>query len=177
MTAPLTLIHTAEGHRATFDALAPARRLHHIVRPDWLDRARTGADADLGSELTATIRAAQGRVLCTCTTLGPLAEAAGATRVDWPMMQAAARLGGPVLMAYAVDSTLAPSGALLERAFEQAGKTLEVTLLDLTDLWTLFEDGDADGFADGIAARATRRPVLTSPELALRACLAPVAAR
>ncbi|MDF1857232.1 hypothetical protein [Pseudooceanicola sp.] len=48
-------------------------------------------------------------MICTCTTLGPAAEATGTTRIDRPMMQAAGR----IVMAYALDSTLAPSRDLL----------------------------------------------------------------
>ncbi len=193
-----TLFHTADTHRGTFDALAPDAGLTHVVRPDWLARAQDGMTPELEAEIIAAIRAADGPTLCSCSTIGPAAEMAGALRIDWPMMQVAARLGGPVLMAYALDSTRAPSQALLERAFAEAGKEAEITLLDLTDLWPLCIGGRRDDYADAIAARLavalaggdfacavlaqasmasaaariqTRVPVLTSPELALRALL------
>jgi hypothetical protein len=193
------LFHTADTHRGTFDALAPDAVLTHVVRPDWLARAQDGMTPDLEAEIVDAIRAAEGPTLCTCSTIGPAAEKAGALRIDWPMMQVAARLGGPVLMTYALASTRAPSQALLERAFAEAGKSCDVTLLDLTDLWPLCIGGKPADFADAIAARLavalterdyasavlaqasmaaaagrtqTRVPVLTSPELALRALLA-----
>lgn len=192
-----TLLHTAEVHRATFDAMAPG--LSHVVRPDLLNRAQGGIDAALADEIGAAVRAAGTPCLCTCTTIGEIAEAAGAIRIDRPMMQAAARIGGPVLMAYSLDSTRAPSRNLLEHAFAEAGKTAEIRLLDCTDLWPLFGADPADAFARAIAGRidaalaartaacvvvaqvsmagaaafvATATPVLTSPELALDALLA-----
>ncbi len=199
----LTLLHTAEVHRATFDALAariaPGAKLTHVVRPDWLARAQGGIAADLAAEIATEVAAAPGAVLCSCTTLGPVAGAAGATRIDAPMMALAARTGGPVLLAYCLDSTRAASRDLLAAAFAAAGKEAAIRQLDLGDLWPLFEAGDTEGFTRAIAGRVERAlgaapetgcvvlaqasmagaaealragvPVLTSPETALRAAL------
>ena len=199
----LTLLHTAEVHRATFDALAariaPGVRLTHVVRPDWLARAQGGIGDDLGCEIAAAIAAAPGAVLCSCTTLGPVAGAAGALRIDAPMMARAAQAQGPVLLAYCLQSTRAASRQLLQAAFAAEGKPDAVRMLDLGDLWGLFEAGDTEGFARGIAGRVEAAlraapdtgavvlaqasmagaagyieadmPVLTSPETALRAAL------
>lgn len=153
----LTLFHTADVHVATFDALAPAAQLTHIVRPDWLARAQGGIDAELRDEIATAIQAASGPVLCSCTTIGEAAEAAGATRIDWPMMQRAAQTeataAGPVLLVYCLDSTKEPSTTLLERAFAQLAAKPNIQPLPLTDLWPLFEAGDRDGFNDQIATR------------------------
>lgn len=201
----VTLFHTADVHRATFealcDAMAPGTELIHVVRPDWLARAQGGISAELDTDIAKTIAAADGPALCTCTTIGPVAEAAGAVRVDWPMMQAAARAGGPVVLAYCLNSTLAPSQALLQRALAEAETQAEVRLLDLGQCWPLFEAGDVAAFSSGIAEKIRQAvtaqggvgcvvlaqasmagaaevladlevPVLASPELALRAVLA-----
>ncbi len=200
----LTLIHTADVHCARFDRLrdriAPGVPLRHVVRADWLARAQDGIDAALEDEITQAIAGAGGAVLCTCTTLGPVAEAAGALRVDWPMMRAAAAAKGPVLMAYCLHSTYAPSLALLERALAEGGVVRKVYPLALPQYWPLFEAGQADAFdaviateiraavdaqgdvaavvlaqasMDGAAARLAdlRIPVLSSPEPALRALI------
>lgn len=194
----LTLLHTAEVHVETFRALAPGADLDQQVRADWLARAQGGIDAELRAEIAAAVAAADGPVLCTCTTLGPAAEEAGATRIDWPMMQEAARIGGPVLMAYCLESTADPSQALLRRAF--GPRDPQLTCLELGHHWPLFEAGDDAGFAAAIAADTVKAmgamdfacvvlaqasmagaaellrqrvtvPVLASPEIAVKALL------
>ncbi|SDE05976.1 hypothetical protein [Ruegeria marina] len=198
----LTLFHTAEAHRATFDTLtariAPDARLTHVVRPDWLARAQGGIDDDLRTEITKTIEAVPG-CLCTCTTIGTVAGAAGAVRIDWPMMQAAARSGGVVLLVFCLESTRIPSSDLLEEAFGQEGRPPRYHTLALQDLWPMYTAGDKDRFAQAIGSRIDSElallpdiacvvlaqasmadaagfsragvPVLSSPELALKAAL------
>ncbi|QIE45920.1 hypothetical protein G5B38_10480 [Pseudohalocynthiibacter aestuariivivens] len=200
----LTLLHTADIHRATFDTLrdriAPNATLHHKVRPDWLARAQNGIDASLEVEITAAVSAASGSVLCTCTTLGPTAAKAGAMVIDAPMMQAAAERGGTILMAYCLPSTRAPSLAALEAAIAKSANFARAHPLLIGGAWPLFEAGNGTGFAIRIAEAITQEaaeitnlgsivlaqasmlpaapllgglgaPVLTSPELALRAAL------
>ncbi len=201
----LTLIHTAETHRAAFDRLrdriAPGTALRHVVREDWLARAQGGIDDDLAREITDAIAATDGPVLCSCTTLGPVAETASALRIDQPMMREAAQSGGRVLMAYCLQSTEAPSLSLLQREMDRAGNDSGIEPLFLGQHWPLFEAGRTEEFAASIttsvreatanrndlgavvmaqasmAAAAERLtdlnvPVLASPELALRAALA-----
>ena len=195
----LRLLHTAKVHRATFDALrdqlAPGLVLEHDLRTDWLKRAQDGISPELAGEIERCVRAYNTPVLCTCTTLGSVAEAAGAVRIDGPMMQAAVRTGGPILMTYCLESTQQPSRALLDRAI--AGRAIEVRMLSLADLWPLFEAGELKCFAAEIATRVREEahdiacvvlaqasmagaaaylgdlemPVLSSPELAFRAML------
>jgi len=195
----LTLFHTAHVHADTFNTLAPNAELDQTVREDWLARAQDGIDEVLATEIASAIQAADGPVLCSCTTIGEIAEQAGATRIDWPMMQEAAKVGGPVLMVYCLDSTAKPSEALLRRAFGDSDPQL--TCLKLTRHWPLFEDGDSEGFARALAAdikaeldqtrygcvvlaqasmagatnvlqELTDVPVLASPEIAVRYLLA-----
>lgn len=201
----ITLLHTAKGHQATFDALrdqiAPGLTLQHIVRPDFLSRAQDAMTESLVSEITREIQRFPTPVLCTCTTIGPIAEAAGALRIDAPMMQAAADIGGPVLLVYCLESTRTPSLALLIRTLHTTKAPPPVRSLPLLHLWPLFVGGKTDEFARAIAtetraylsqhpdiavivlAQASMaggaahladltQPVLTSPEHALRAAIA-----
>lgn len=151
----ITLLHTAEIHRATFDRLrdriAPGLPLHHIMRPEFLSRAQEAMTDSLATEITREVQNAPGPVLCTCTTIGPVAEAAGALRIDAPMMQAAAQTGGAILMVYCLESTLAPSLALLTRALHTAANPHPARCLPLLHLWPLFAGGEHDGFARTIA--------------------------
>jgi len=173
MTLTLTLLHTAQVHPDTFDALrddtAPDAELNHLVRPDWLARAQGGIDAALEDEIAQAIAAARGPVLCTCTTLGPTAAAHGAIRIDQPMMTRAADIatatGGAILMVYCLDSTLVPSVALLDAALEATGKPAKVHTLSLGQFWPLFEAGQSGAFAAVIAA-GIRDAVPDVPNLA-----------
>ena len=201
----LTMLHTAQSHCATFDALrdriAPGITLHHVVHSDWLSRAQNGITPALAANIRDEIGRARGKVICTCTTLGAVAASAGALRVDWPMMQEAARLGGGIVLAYCLDSTWRPSFDLLDAALTEAGTSATVHPLMLGQYWPLFEAGETDAFCAVIAAELRQAapkfpdlcsivlgqvsmagaaplladlgvPVLSSPELALRAGLA-----
>lgn len=202
----MRLYHTSQLHVARFDALrdriAPGMALDHHVREDWLDRARReGLTEALASEIAGAMTEGPGRALCTCTTVGAIAEAAGAIRIDRPLMQAAAAIGGPICLAYCLDSTRGPSLDLLHDCLAQAGRAGPVVPLALPHRWPLFEAGALAGFAAGIAAdiRAhlathpdtlcvvlaqasmdgaaalsgdMRVPVLASPELAFHAAVA-----
>ncbi|MDU8927815.1 hypothetical protein RXV86_10510 [Alisedimentitalea sp. MJ-SS2] len=152
----LTLLHTSPVHVATFDALrdriAPGASLRHIVREDLLARAMDqGITPEIAAETTDLINSVQTPVLCTCTTLGTVAENAGATRIDRPMMRMAAERGGPVLMAYCLESTVEPSLSLLQEELARAGNPHPITPLFLPDAWPLFQSGNRTGFAHHIA--------------------------
>jgi hypothetical protein len=204
MTTPITLIHTAEIHRESFSALAarlaPDAKVMQHVRVDWLERARKhGVRQGLIDELAELIHAAPGPAICTCTTLGEAAAALGAIRVDAPMMAEAATAGGPILMVYALESTLKPSLAALEQALADAEHQTQVLPLFIGQFWPLFEAGEVQAFTACVAgavrdavehndvgcvvlAQASMaaaapllanlgKPVFTSPESALRAAL------
>jgi len=175
--------------------LAPDAVLHHVVRPDLLERAREdGVTDEIRAGLVAEF--GTGVTLCTCTTLGPAAEAAGAIRIDRPMMQAAARTGGRVLLVVVLQSTVDACRTLLADCIAQADTETEVETLLISEAWPLFEAGDMAGFNAAIADRVNATlnghsavvlaqvsmtdaaplvsgaPVLTAPEMALRAALA-----
>lgn len=194
----LTLLHTAEVHRCRFEAIrdqtAPDVALTHHVRETWLQEAQDGVSATLEAEIWGWVRAQDGPVLCTCTTIGAVAEAAGAVRIDRPLMQAAAKVGGPYVLAFCLESTRAVSAALLREA---AGDDADIRLLPLAEHWPLFEAGDLTGFQTSLAeairndaptegcvvlAQASMAgaaelledlpvPVLASPVIAFRAAL------
>lgn len=115
----LTLLHTADAHVDYFAALvgqmAQDIDLHQEVHAPWLARAQQG-DATLKADIAKTVAAhlQAGLVMCTCSTIGPMAEAAGALRVDRPMMAQAAHIGGTILLAYALASTREVSANLLQ---------------------------------------------------------------
>lgn len=164
----LALLHTSPVHGPVFDALRdrdhPGLELRHLVRPELLERARReGADAVVAEVAGAVGEAAAGAraVLCTCSTIGGAAEAAGARagvpvlRVDRPMAAAAARYGRVVVVA-AVASTLAPTADLIRDEARAAGSGApRVRTVLVEGAWERFEAGDRDGYLDAVARAVT----------------------
>ncbi len=155
----LTLLHTARAHIARFDALrdriAPDVKLTHVVRPDLLDRIRAEKkpSPDLKADIAALIDAAKGTVLCTCSSIGPVAERSGAIRIDRPMMEAAADRGRPICLAYTVRSTALVSGDLLAVSVARsANPGCVIRPLLIEDAWDAFEGGNQIAYAQLIAS-------------------------
>jgi len=203
----IALLHTSPVHIATFEALrdqiAPELTLTQAVREDLLENARTqGITQTLIDDVCTAIHSMQAPVICTCTTLGEIAETAGATRIDRPMMQQAAQTSGPILLVYALASTADTSRTLLQDALDAVENPAEIRTLDLGAGWPRFEAAEHTAFAACIAgavradvaqsgtgcvvlaqasmAAAAQNltdlgiPVLTSPEAALRAAISTI---
>ena len=155
--ARLTLLHTADAHvdyfAALVDQMAQDIDLHQEVHAPWLARAHQG-DATLKADIANTVAAPRqaGLVMCTCSTIGPMAEAAGALRVDRPMMAQAANIGGTILLAYALASTREVSANLLQDELQKTGRAAVVRPLDLSEFWPLFEAGERQAFRACVAA-------------------------
>lgn len=154
--ADIAFLHTSPVHVATFEALlreaCPGLTARHVVREDLLAEAqRVGLhDPALQAGLRQALDAAAAQaavVVCTCSTLGALAES-NATgrgvpvmRVDRAMADTAVRRGAPVLMVAAVKSTLQPTEALLRSSAERLGLPLVSRALWVEAAWPLFEAG------------------------------------
>ncbi|MYS31105.1 arylsulfatase, partial [Streptomyces sp. SID7804] len=103
----LALLHTSPVHVPVFDALRdehhPGLELRHVVVEELLDRARAAGPGAVADDVRRRVReAADGgarAVLCTCSTIGDLAERAAdgvgvpVLRVDRPMAGAAVAAG------------------------------------------------------------------------------------
>ena len=206
----LIFLHTAGVHVQTFDGLlreiSPGTQVRHVVREDLLALARdNGADsATVRRAMQTAVEeiSANAVVLCTCSTVGGVAEAAGAAagvsvhRVDRAMAERAVSIGADIVVAAALESTLAPTEALLIESAARAGTECRLTRLLVKDAWQFFEQGDFDGYLERIAGalqtvpscdvivlaqasmagaaercRGLQVPVLSSPRLGLEAAL------
>ncbi|MEU6982043.1 aspartate/glutamate racemase family protein [Streptomyces sp. NPDC046324] len=159
----LALLHTSAVHVPVFDGLRdrhhPELGLRHLVVEELLGRARVeGPEAVAGAVRDALAEAvADGAraVLCTCSTIGGVAERSAAElgvpvlRVDRPMAAEAAGADRIVVVA-SVESTLAPTLDLLRE--ESGDRTSFVTTLVVDGAWERFEAGDRDGYLDTVAA-------------------------
>ncbi|MEV7145328.1 aspartate/glutamate racemase family protein [Streptomyces sp. NPDC093084] len=164
----LALLHTSPLHVPVFDALRdedhPGLGLRHLVAPDLLARARAEGPEAVAPQVTAALERAAadgaGAVLCTCSTIGEVAERAAArvgvpvVRGDRPMAAAAVTAGPRVAVLATVESTLAPTLALIEDEARRANRPVRACVQVVADAWTRFEAGDVEGCARLVAAAA-----------------------
>ncbi|MFF7855178.1 aspartate/glutamate racemase family protein [Streptomyces sp. NPDC007904] len=164
----LALLHTSPVHVPVFDALRdeahPGLRLLHLVDEDLLRRARLAGPAAVAGDVRARVREAVDggarAVLCTCSTIGGVAEAAAAgagvpvLRVDRPMAGAAVAAGRRVTVLAALESTLRPTAALIEEEARRAGRPAQVRTVLVEGAWARFEAGDTDGYVRRVADAA-----------------------
>ncbi|MEV0738503.1 aspartate/glutamate racemase family protein [Streptomyces sp. NPDC050549] len=203
----LALLHTSPAHVPVFDALRDEDQqgleLRHFVDEELLARARregpeavTDAVRDVLEEAVAEGARA---VLCTCSTIGAVAESAGVgvgvpvLRIDRPMAAAAVAAGTRVVVAATLESTLGPTVALVEEEARRSGRPVAVRTLLVEGAWARFEAGDTEGcarlvadvvdtvtaadaivlaqgsMADAQHLTTTPVPVLSSPRLGLAA--------
>lgn len=163
----LLFLHTAAVHVQTFDRLLrqlrPQVRARHVVREDLLAAVEgNGADAPSVrasvADAVANLEANAGSVvLCTCSTIGGLAEAAAAStaariiRVDRAMAERAVALGPKIVVAAAIATTLAPTEALVLEAAARAGVSVRIGRLLVENAWPLFVRGDFNAYLERIA--------------------------
>ncbi|MFF3355818.1 aspartate/glutamate racemase family protein [Streptomyces sp. NPDC002917] len=163
----LALLHTSPVHVPVFEALRdadhPGLALRHLVHEDLLARARDAGPDAVRGEIVALLAGAVAEgataVLCTCSTIGAVAESAAESlgvpvlRVDRPMAAAAVTRDRVVVLA-AIDDTLPPTLALL--AEEAGNRCVDIRTVLVDGAWARFRAGDRDGYLDLVAAAADR---------------------
>lgn len=188
-------LHTSRRHSATFRDLVaellPDADVIEVVDELVLDQARRlgerdvrvlGAIADRLAELTdADV------VVCTCSTLGAVAERIGreagahVVRVDRAMVERAVELavGGRrrVAVLAALDSTVAPTLALFDEVMLATGASLEVDAHLIDGAWERFEAGDLEAYLDAIAHRLRAIAVDVDVIVLAQASMAPAVGR
>ncbi|WP_425839017.1 aspartate/glutamate racemase family protein [Streptomyces fractus] len=168
----LTLVHTSPVHVPVFDALRdadhPDLELRHVVREELLVRAGAEGPESVTGEVRALLEAAAAdgadAVLCTCSTLGAVAEGLAADvglpvlRVDRPMAARAVAEGERIAVVATLRSTFGPTVGLVEEEAGRAGRAVEVRTVFVERAWDRFLAGDRDGYLalvaeaiDGIA--------------------------
>jgi hypothetical protein len=151
----------------TFDRLAaelaPGVTLTHCIDESLLCNARQdGLTPVLAEQVATALRtlAAQGpRVaLCTCSTIGSLAEQQGqhlgllVLRVDRAMAARAVALGCRIVVVAALASTVEPTIALIMEEAQRAAREVGVLPAPCPWAWEAFETGDAAGYRSHVAA-------------------------
>lgn len=190
MPHDIAFLHTSPVHVPTFSRLmqelAPGLQVAHSVREDLLaDAQQEGVDSPglIGRVHAALADAASTGaplVVCTCSTLGGIAESSDGeagyrvTRIDRAMADLAARSGPRVLLVASVHSTLAPTAALLQSSARRLGVSLEIQSLVVADAWAHFQAGDHARYIDAVVAAVTEAAPAGTVVLA-QASLAPAA--
>lgn len=179
----IAFLHTSAVHVDTFQALvtglASDVTVDHVVREDLLRDARIlGADhADVSPLVTAAMSdaAAAGAavVVCTCSTIGGVAERADIAngvrvmRIDRPMADAAVAAGTRVLVVAALQSTLEPTVELIRDSAYRAGKAVVIERHWVATAWPLFEAGDTGAYVRALADDV--RALLPGPDVVVLA--------
>lgn len=169
-TPRIGFLHTSPVHVPTFDQLVadqlPGVRAVHVVDEQLLSHAReNGPDAvvdEVRRRLADLADKGADVICCTCSTIGGVAEdvagraklAASVFRVDRPMATRAVASGTRIAVIAALESTLAPTEALLREEATRNGATVTIELVTATGAWERFEAGDQRGYLDAITAAA-----------------------
>lgn len=174
----MVFLHTAPVHIATFDGLrdrfASDLAIRHVVREDLLERAI--AQGGVTPAVEAAVLAALSELatgdaqilVCTCSTLGPVAESFDADapipvmRIDRSMADNAVMLGNHVAVCGAVSTALISTMALLQSSAKDMDRA-NVTLIDhlFASAWKYFQQGDMDTYHREVA-RGLRGAALTA---------------
>jgi hypothetical protein len=187
----IAFLHTSPVHVPTFAKLmreaAPALRITHVVREQLLtDAQRDGTEsaALIGRIQRAMAEAgASGAavVVCTCSTIGGVAEAMDtggafrATRIDRAMADTAVKSGRTVLLVAAVESTLAPTAALLQLSAQRLGTNLRIEHLLVPDAWPHFLGGDQASYIGAIVRAVSEASAASKVVVLAQASMAPAA--
>jgi hypothetical protein len=161
-------LHTAQVHEAPFEALAreylPSAFTVHRVDPHALELARQdGASESVRAVVAAhlaELRAAGCEVvLCTCSTLGEVAEDLSGgglevIRIDRPMLRQAVALGPRIGVLVALTSTVEPTTRVLAEEAAEAGADITVEVSIAEGAWDAFLAGDVGAYHSGIAQAA-----------------------
>ncbi len=164
----LTFLHTAESNvtavGALMSELAPEIPTRHHLAPDLLAEAVkaakvTDAVAAGVRERLADAAAGAAVIVCTCSTIGAVAEAANGTlpvpvqRIDRAMAEAAVAKGSRILIAACVASTVGPTSDLVAKVAREAGRDVALRVVLIADAWPKFMAGDVQGYQAAIVER------------------------
>ena len=188
-TSVIAFLHTSDVHVATFDALrdrlAPDLKLHHEVRADLLQDMTPGGCCAPGflsgtrAVLTALAEPPTALVLCTCSTLGPLAEAIAEAenlpflRFDRPMADAAVAQADRIAVMGCLEGAVHATGLLISDAARRAGRQIDLQTCCYPELWDLFCDGALAAYHAAIAEQLAKVAATTDLIVLAQASMAP----
>jgi hypothetical protein len=186
----LAFLHTAPSNVETFrqlvEAIDPSVAGSHAVIEDVLARAvETGSVTDamrLETENAIRALADDGAtvVVCTCSTIGGVAEATTlpgvhVMRIDRPMAEQAVASGRRIVVAATLPSTLQPTIGLIRQVADRVGREVDIAESLCRDAWSHFERGDRLAYAQAITDSVTRACTPADIVVLAQASMAPAA--
>lgn len=172
MKSHLAFLHTTPVLVDTFDRLVEEANLElpvkHIVEDGFLTEAREKGisqdlDARIKDRIAAAIEEGARVVLCTCSTIGESAEGANdstdgiVVRVDRPMAEKAVEIGSRIIVAAALESTLAPTRNLILEVASARKEHIDLIGVLCDHAWSRLEEGDNEGYFSEIARKLKER--------------------
>jgi len=166
MCNAIAFLHTSEAHVETFDELmlntAPELQVIHLVDEKLLQDARhEGITQEIKTRIHSAMSKAASSdaavVVCTCSTIGSVAEQFEQSdefvsmRIDRAMADQSVKTGNRILVVAALESTLGPTRHLIESSAEKFGKRPAIELLCVRDAWSYFESGENEKYFRVIA--------------------------
>lgn len=163
----IAFLHTARpnielfsGLMARIDPSVPTR--HELLETVLQSAVGTGTVTDTMRQQTeAALRAladsGAALVVCTCSTIGGIAEAttlddgSRVMRIDRPMAEEAVASGRRIRVAATLPSTVRPTVALIEQVAAEMHLPVVIVEQLCEDAWPLFQQGDRAAYAQAIA--------------------------
>ena len=166
MKSHLAFLHTSPVHIDTFNRLIEEAALElpirHIVEEQFLTEAREKGITQKSDErirdcILYAIAEGATVVLCTCSTIGASAEKVNnltdgvIVRVDRPMAEKAVEIGSRIIVAAALESTIAPTSNLILETAKARRKNVELIEVFCSNAWSKFEERNQKGYFGEIA--------------------------
>ena len=166
MQSHLAFLHTSPVHIDTFNRLIEEASLElpfrHIVEEQFLAEARDkgitqNLDERIRDCILSVIEKGATVILCTCSTIGASAEKVNnltdgvIVRIDRPMAEKAVEIGSRIIVAAALESTIAPTRDLILQTATARQKRVELIEVFCDNAWSRFEEGDYKGYFTEIA--------------------------
>lgn len=157
MSYRIAFLHTAQVHVDTFSALVnqfdgQITQYHQVDEALLDDATKQGITPSLQRRITDAMRccAAKGAevVVCTCSTIGGIAEMAGhgqqfhSLRIDRAMADMSVNTGKNILLLAALASTVQATTELIQHSARRLHKTVNVNALIVDNAWQHFEAGN-----------------------------------
>lgn len=192
MNHDVAFLHTASVHIPTFqrivDTIDPSVKVRHDVCENLLSEALAhGITAKLAGEIDNAMAAASHTgakvVVCTCSTIGGVAENSPQTdstvsmRIDRAMADLAVETSDNILIVAAVESTLKPTRELLQASSANAGKSPSLSLELIPGAWPFFEMGKMDEYYECIEKYIRQQHAAYDSVVLAQASMAPTANR